>query len=106
MDHLVPDQPGLIPQMSGFLTNLRINGATVFVDHFSDHVYVYLMKNLTLEEILEAKAVHERILQSIGVSAQAYHADNGRFSDKGFIDACRSNQQIIIFLYCRGPPLK
>ncbi len=34
MDQLVLAQPGLIPQMAAFLTNLRIWGATVFVDHF------------------------------------------------------------------------
>ena len=63
MDHLVSAQPGLIPQMSGFLTNLRITGATVFVDHFSDHVYVYLMKDLSLEETILAKAAYETFLQ-------------------------------------------
>jgi hypothetical protein len=36
MDQLVSAQPGLIPQMAGFLTYLRIWGATIFVDHFSD----------------------------------------------------------------------
>ena len=97
MDHLVSAQPGLIPQMSGFLTNLRITGATIFVDHYSDHVYVFLMKSLTLEETLDAKSAYERFLQSVGVTAQAYHADNGRFADKGFIDACRTNQQLITF---------
>ena len=90
-------QPGLIPQMSGFLTNLRITGATVFVDHYSDHVFVYLMKNLTLEETLVAKTAYERFLQTVGVTAQAYHADNGRFADKGFIDACRLEKQLITF---------
>ena len=97
MDHLVSAQPGLIPQMSGFLTNLRITGATVFVDHYSDHVFVYLMKNLTLEETLVAKTAYERFLQTVGVTAQAYHADNGRFADKGFIDACRLEKQLITF---------
>ena len=97
MDHLVSAQPGLIPQMSGSLTNLRITGATVFVDHYSDHVFVYLMKNLTLEETLLAKAAYERFLQTVGVTAQAYHADNGRFADKGFIDACRLETQLITF---------
>ncbi len=38
MDQMVSAQPGLIPQMAGFLTNLCIWGATVFVDHFSDYV--------------------------------------------------------------------
>ena len=48
LDQMVSAQPGLIPQMSGRLTNLRIMGTTIFVDHFSDHVYAYLMKDLTL----------------------------------------------------------
>ncbi len=48
MDTLVLAQPGLVPQKSGFLTNLRIWGATVFVDHFSDYVYVALMRDLGL----------------------------------------------------------
>jgi hypothetical protein len=55
MDQMVSVQPGLVPQMSGSLTNLRIMGATIFVDHFSDHVYVYLMRDLTLTETLFAK---------------------------------------------------
>ena len=32
MDQMVSAQPGLIPQMSGRLTNLQVNGVTVFVD--------------------------------------------------------------------------
>ena len=41
--------------MSGFLTNHRIWGATVFVDHVSDYVFVALMRDLTLDETLLAK---------------------------------------------------
>jgi hypothetical protein len=38
LDHLISAQPGLIPQISGKLTGMQINGATTFVDHHSDHV--------------------------------------------------------------------
>ncbi len=38
VDQIVSAQPGLILQMSGKLTNLRVNGSTVFVDHCSDLV--------------------------------------------------------------------
>ncbi len=38
LDQMLSAQPGLIPQMSGRLTNLCIMAATVFVDHFSEHV--------------------------------------------------------------------
>ena len=72
-------------------------GATVFVDHFSNHVFVYLMKDLTLAETLLAKEAYERFLNSVGVSAKAYHADNGRYTDKGFVDNRRSQCQTITF---------
>ena len=81
---MVSAQPGLIPQMSGRLTNLKIMGATVFVDHYSDHVYVYLMKDLTLSETLMVKHTYERFLSLLGVNSKAYHADYGRFAGKGF----------------------
>jgi hypothetical protein len=44
MDYLVSAQPGLIPQITGKLTSQQMNGATVIVDHYSDHGYVYLMR--------------------------------------------------------------
>jgi hypothetical protein len=53
---MISAQPGLIPQMAGFFTNLRIWGATIFVNHYSDDVFVALMRNLTLDETLLAKA--------------------------------------------------
>ncbi len=38
IDQMISAQPGLIPQIAGFLTNLRIWGATIFVNHYSDYV--------------------------------------------------------------------
>ena len=49
---IVSAQPGLIPQISGYLTNMRIWGATVFVDNVSDYKHVALMCDLTLDETL------------------------------------------------------
>jgi hypothetical protein len=59
IDQMISAQPGLIPQMAGFLTNLRIWAATIFVDHYSDYVYVSLMRNLTLDKTLQAKSSFE-----------------------------------------------
>ena len=53
---MVSAQPGLIPQMSGFLTNQRLWGATTFVDNVSDYVYVHLMRDLSLTDTLLAKS--------------------------------------------------
>jgi len=81
----VSAQPGLIPQMAGFLTNERLWGTTTFVDHVSDFVYVHLMKNFTLEETLKAKRAYEKLLHDAGHTAKHYRApDNGRFADNGF----------------------
>ncbi len=71
--------------------------ATIFVDHFFDHVYVYLLKDLTLSKTLLAKHAYERLLASLGIESKAYHADNGRFADKGFRDDCTSSNKTITF---------
>ncbi len=68
MDQMVSAQPGLIPQMAGFLRNLHIWGATIFVDHYSDYVFVALMCDLTLDETLLAKSSFERHANNGGVS--------------------------------------
>ncbi len=90
-------QPRLIPQISGKLTGMQINGATIFVDHCSNHIYIFLMQDLTLNETILAKHAYERFLSSIGVTSKAYHADNGQFADKGFCDDCTSCNQAITF---------
>jgi hypothetical protein len=79
LDHLVSAQPALIPQISGKLTGMQINGATIIVDHHSIHVYAFLMRDLTLDETFLAKHAYERFLLSLGVTSKAYHAYNGRF---------------------------
>ncbi len=97
MDQLVSAQPGLIPQMSGFLTNMRIWGATVFVDHFSDYVYVALMRDLSLDETLLAKSSFKRQANDGSVSIESYRADNGCFADAGFQKAVKDANQSITF---------
>ncbi len=97
MDDLVSAQPGLIPQISGRLTCTQVNGATIFVDHYSDHVHVFLMRDLTLDETLLGKHAYEQFLLNLGVTSKAYHADNGHFADKGLCDECTSCHQVITF---------
>jgi hypothetical protein len=94
---MISAQPGLIPQMAGFLTNLRIWGATIFVDHFSDYVFVALMRDLTLDETLLAKASFKRHANEGGVTIDSYRADNGRFADSGFQQAIKDCNQKITY---------
>ncbi len=69
----------------------------MFVDHYLDHTYVYLMCDLTLAETLMAKHAYERFLALLGIDSKTYHVDNGRFADKGFCDDCTQSNQIITF---------
>jgi hypothetical protein len=95
IDQMISAQPGLIPQMAGFLTNLCIWGATIFVDHILDYVYVALMHDLTLDETLLAKSSFERHANDGGVNVNSYRANNGRFSDAGFQQAIKEAKQTI-----------
>ena len=97
MDQLVSAQPALTPQMAGFLTNLRIWGATVFVDHLTDYVYVALMRDLGLDETLLVKSAFEQHANEGGISISSYRADNGRFADAGFQKAIKDANQSITF---------
>lgn len=55
-DHLISAQPGFFPQSSGILTTKRITAASsVFVDHFTDFLYVALQENVSGAETLQAK---------------------------------------------------
>ena len=97
MDQIVSAQPGLIPQMSRFITNQRLWGATTFVDNISDYVYMYLMRDLSLTETLLAKSAKEKVMAQTGRTNKHYHANNGRFSDNSFIDAVNGKDQKITF---------
>jgi hypothetical protein len=97
IDQMISAQPGLIPQMAVFLTNLRIWGATIFVDHYSDYVFVALMCDLKLDKTLLAKASFEQHANEGGVTINSYRADNGRFADSGFQQAVKDCNQKITY---------
>ena len=83
--------------MSGFITNQRLWGATTFVDHVSDYVYVQLMRDLSLTETLLSKSAMEKLMAQAGRTVKHYHAGNGRFADNGFIDTVNGKDQKITF---------
>lgn len=75
MDQIVSAQPGLIPQMSGFLTSRCIWGCTTFVDHVSDFVYVHLMRDFTVDETLLAVRAFEKLLAKASRRVKHWHAE-------------------------------
>ena len=96
-DQLISAQPGLVPRISGKHTRQRITAATCFLDHYSDFSYTHLCTSTTQEATLEAKAAYEKLAASHGVQIKSYHADNGRFAEKGFRDAVHDANQTISF---------
>ena len=97
IDQVVSAQPDMIPQISGYLTNMKIWGVTVFVDHVTDFNHVALMRDLTLDETLLAKTSFERFENDGGVTIKLYQADGGRFEDKGFNNAVQEINKTITF---------
>ena len=97
VDQMVSPVPGLIAQMVGFLTRQRYKYATVFVDQASRMGFVYLHKTCSAEETIEAKRAFEQYAENRGVKGQAYHADNGIFKAKKWVEECRQRKQDLAF---------
>ena len=96
---MISAQPGLVPQVSGRLTLVRIWTTTVFLDHFSWHIYVHLIRDQTQTSTLEGKAAYEHHANSFGVTICQCCADNGHFAEREFREEVRRCLQEITF--CR-----
>ncbi len=81
---MISAQPGLIPQEKVNLTRARIWAATVFVDYYTQFIYVSLMADQTAELTLEEKHAFEHFASTWDMTVKHYHADNGIFTDSLF----------------------
>ena len=97
MDQVVLAQPGFIPQMSGFITSRQIWGCTTFCDHISDYVYVHLMRDFTVDETILTVNAFEKVLAQAQRFVKHYHANNGAFVHKAFLDEVNCKDQKITF---------
>ena len=99
IDQLLSSVPDIKPQSTGRLTNTPIVSAQIFADNSSSppFLYTHLLENFTLEETLKAKVAFERMAALHHVVVSGYRADNGRFADAGFINACNASSQVIDF---------
>jgi transposase InsO family protein len=97
VDQLKSPTPGLIAQLSGFLTTKRYGYATVYIDHASRLGFVYLQKGTTADETLEGKIAFEQYAKDRGVTIQTYHADNGIFRAHKWVEACKNKGQSLTF---------
>ena len=94
---LVSPTPGLVAQMTGFLTKELYRHVTVYVDQASGLGYIYLQKTASADETLDSKTAFERYARSHGVIIQAYHADDRIFKAKAWVNACQAKEQGLTF---------
>jgi len=97
VDQIESSTPGFIAHLKGNLTKKRYTAATVFVDHYSRLGYVHLQRSTTAEETVEAKRAFESFCMARNVKVKHYHADNGRFQDKLFMEDLHKCCQTISF---------
>ena len=97
VDQLISAQPGLVPQQRGNPTRARIWAATVFVDYATGLLHVELMTDQSGEATLECKHNFEHMCGTRGVTVKAYHADNGRFAERSFVNDIKRCFQRITF---------
>jgi hypothetical protein len=76
VDQNISAQPGIIPQMAGFLTSKRIWGCTMFIDHVSDYIHVHLMKDFTTIETLLAKLAFKILCTKADCSVKHYQMNS------------------------------
>ena len=97
VDQMVSSVPGLLAQNSGRLTRKRYKIATVFVDHASRLGYVHVHTSTDATEALEAKHAFETCARSYGIRVKRYHADNGIFNSREFLNDIEEKKQHITF---------
>jgi hypothetical protein len=93
VDLLKPPIPGLIAQMSGWITGKQYWYAAVYVDHTSRFGYVHLQKTQSVEETIKGKRLFEMKASALGIRVEHYHADNGVFVSKAWKADCDSKRQ-------------
>ena len=93
INQLESSMVGFIAQLKGKLTTQRYRYATMFVDQYSQYAYVYLQRAITSAETVQAKHSFECLAEDMGICVHHYHADNGWFTDKGFIEECQKQRQ-------------
>ena len=67
------------------------------VNYYSDLQRVVLMRSTTQEETLDAKLSIENYFHQHGYAIKEWHADNGRYTEKDFVDAVHVAGQTITY---------
>ena len=72
INQMVYDQPGIITQVTGDLTNTRFLTATIFMYHYSNYCYAQLTRGTIDEETLQAKESYKCLTDNHGARVFSY----------------------------------
>jgi len=97
VNQLISAQPGLVPQEKGIMTRARICAATVSVDYVTGYIHVGLMRDQSGDSTLQCKHEFEHLCATRDVSVKHYHADNGRFAERSWMDDAKESSQRVTF---------
>ena len=95
VDQLESPVAGFVGQNKGYFFRKRYKVATVFVDHYSRLSFIYLQESTKGDETLLAKKAFEAHAASFGVKVFNYHADNGRFAERLFLEHAAQQGQTV-----------
>ena len=77
MDHFTVTECGrLYTSMGKTASDLMYTAGCIFVDHATGDAHVEHLLNFTTTETLQAKAKYEKCMADMGITVQAYQADN------------------------------
>ena len=71
----------------------RYGGGTIFVDHASGYVEVHHQVSLCASDTLRSKRAFEQNARQCGVDIEQYHADNGVFKAREFVEHLQKKGQ-------------
>ena len=84
--------PVFLTQFKGKHTKWWYKVAAIFVDHFSKYVHVDLLSDFSVNSVVLVCNYFEDLSRYMGDLVQHYHYDNDTFSDRAFIDRCKSTK--------------
>ena len=85
VDQTISPYSRLIPQMKGCLMQAKYYASTLSVNHYNNYTFVHLMQDTNAQTTLEAKNAYLHLLSNYGRKYITYHANNGHFSEKVFV---------------------
>ena len=98
MDHFTVTEHGrLYTSMGKTTSDLMYAGSCIFFNHATGDDHVEHLLNFTTTETLQAKSRYKKCMADMGVTVQAYQADNGIFAACAFINNIESGLQNIKF---------